>query len=55
MSNSLKGEFDTAITANGVWICFNEDITLKDIEEARRLLNEVADELILKEINDVDG
>lgn len=54
MNETFKGEFDSAITANGVWICFNDDITLNDIEEARRLLNEVADELILKGIRDVN-
>lgn len=55
MSEVFKGQFDSAITANGIWLCFNDDITLNDIEEVRRLLNDVADELILKGLNDANG
>lgn len=35
-----------AIMARGVWICFQNDPTLEDIEQARRLLDQLTDELI---------
>ena len=39
-----KSEF--TIVANGVWICFVKQPNLEDIEEARRLLDQLTDELI---------
>lgn len=35
-----------AIMARGVWICFQNNPTLEDIEQARRLLDQLTDELI---------
>lgn len=34
------------IVANGVWICFANQPSLKDVEEARKLLDQLTDELI---------
>lgn len=39
-----KSEF--TIVANGVWICFTRQPTLSDVEEARKLLDQLTDELI---------
>jgi hypothetical protein len=39
-----KSEF--TLTASGVWICFEKKPTLDDIRDARRLLNQLTDELI---------
>jgi hypothetical protein len=39
-----KSEF--TIVANGVWICFAKQPSLKDVEEARKLLDQLTDELI---------
>ena len=41
----LKGAA-IAIMANNVWICFDKKPDLKDIAEARRLLDQLTDELI---------
>jgi len=42
-----------AIMAKGVWVCFEHEPTLESVNEARRLLNQLTDELI-KERFDVD-
>jgi len=39
-----KSEF--TIVANGVWICFAKQPSLRDVEEARKLLDQLTDELI---------
>jgi len=39
-----KSEF--TIVANGVWICFARQPSLRDVEEARKLLDQLTDELI---------
>lgn len=39
-----KSEF--TLVASGVWICFEKKPDLKDIKEARQLLNQLTDELI---------
>jgi hypothetical protein len=39
-----KSEF--TIVANGVWICFSKQPTLEDVKEARKLLDQLTDELI---------
>jgi len=50
MENELKGA-KTALMSNGVWICFSVDPTLQDIQTARRLLDQLADELIKERLN----
>jgi hypothetical protein len=35
-----------AIMARGVWICFQNEPTLEDVNQARRLLDQLTDELI---------
>lgn len=39
-----KSEF--TIVANGVWICFAKQPSLDDVREARKLLDQLTDELI---------
>jgi hypothetical protein len=45
IEKSLK-DAQLAIMAKGVWICFQNDPTLEDIDQARRLLDQLTDELI---------
>jgi hypothetical protein len=53
IERSLK-DAQLAIMARGVWICFQNDPTLEDIHQARRLLDQLTDELI-KEKFDVNS
>jgi hypothetical protein len=50
MIEQLK-KADSAIMANGVWVCFEKKPTLIDIREARRLLDQLTDELIKEKFN----
>ena len=50
MIEQLK-KADSAIMSNGVWVCFEKKPTLIDIREARRLLDQVTDELIKEKFN----
>jgi hypothetical protein len=50
IERSLKNA-QLAIMAKGVWICFQNDPTLDDIEQARRLLDQLTDELIKEKFN----
>jgi len=40
-----------AIMARGVWICFQNEPTLEDVNQARRLLDQLTDELIKEKFN----
>jgi len=44
-------DFKFAITANGVWICFTREPDIFNIQEARKILDTLTDQLIQKEIN----
>jgi hypothetical protein len=44
--------FKTTLVASNVWIGFAKDPNLDDIEDARRLLNQLCDELIKEKINE---
>jgi len=50
MEDKLK-DAHTAIMASGVWICFEKQPTIKEVDEARRLLNQLTDELIKETLN----
>jgi hypothetical protein len=50
MIDKLIKDASIAIMASGVWICFEKTPTLKDIEEARRLLNQLTDNLIKEKL-----
>jgi len=50
MLNDLK-DAHTAIMASGVWICFEKQPTIKEVDEARRLLNQLTDELIKEKLD----
>jgi hypothetical protein len=41
----LKGAA-IAIMSNNVWVCFDKKPSLQDVAEARRLLDQLTDELI---------
>lgn len=41
-------EFEFSINANGVWIMFEKEPDLQAIEQARQLLNQLTDQLILE-------
>jgi hypothetical protein len=41
---------EVTIVANGVWICFAKQPSLTDVEEARRLLDQLTDELIKEKL-----
>jgi hypothetical protein len=43
--------FETSFTAQGVWIGFDSEPTIASIQEARRLLDDITDDLIRKAIN----
>jgi hypothetical protein len=49
---SVIEQFGPTFTANGVWVGFDGEPTIKDIQEARRLLDQLTDDLIRKAIND---
>jgi hypothetical protein len=51
MMEALLKDAEMAIMAHGVWICFEKKPSLKDINEARRLLNQLTDELIKEKLN----
>jgi len=44
-------DFDTTLVAQGVWIGFYEEPNIQSIQEARRLLDNLTDLLIAKELN----
>lgn len=48
MRDGAQPLFGTTLVANGVWIGFDVEPELKDIAEARRLLDQLTDDLILK-------
>ena len=50
MEDKLK-DAHTAIMASGVWICFEKHPTIKEVDDARRLLNQLTDELIREKLN----
>ena len=50
MEDKLK-DAHTAIMASGGWICFEKQPTIKEVDEARRLLNQLTDELIKETLN----
>ena len=50
MEDKLK-DAHTGIMASGVWICFEKQPTIKEVDEARRLLNQLTDELIKETLN----
>ena len=50
IERSLK-DAQLEIMARGVWICFQNDPTLEDIDQARRLLDQLTDELIKEKFN----
>ena len=50
MEDKLK-DAHTAIMASGVWICFEKQPTIKEVDDARRLLNQLTDELIREKLN----
>jgi hypothetical protein len=49
---SLTDQFGPTFTAQGVWVGFDGEPTIEAIQEARRLLDQLTDELIRKVIND---
>lgn len=44
-------DFKLALVANGIWICFTKEPDIYNIQEARRLLDQLTDQLIEKKIN----
>ena len=46
MIEKLLKDASIAIMANNVWICFDKKPNLQDVAEARRLLDQLTDELI---------
>jgi hypothetical protein len=50
MVDKLK-DAHTAIMASGVWICFEKQPTIKEVDDARRLLNQLTDELIKEKLD----
>jgi len=50
MIQDLMKDAHIALMASGVWICFEKAPTLKDVEEARRLLNQLTDNLIKEKL-----
>lgn len=48
----MTESFGPTFTAQGVWVGFDGEPDIKSIQEARRLLDELTDELIRKAIND---
>ena len=50
MEDKLK-DAHTAIMASGVWICFEKQPTIKEVDDARRLLNQLTDELIKEKLD----
>lgn len=48
IENLSKSEF--TMVASGVWICFEKKPNLEDIREARRLLNQLTDELVKEKL-----
>ena len=42
---------ESAIMAHGVWICFSKQPDIQAIREARRLLDQLTDELIKEKFN----
>lgn len=50
MVDNLK-DAHTAIMASGVWICFEKQPTIKEVDDARRLLNQLTDELIKEKLD----
>ena len=44
-------DFKLALTAHGVWVCFTKEPDLHAIQEARKLLDQLTDQLIEKEMN----
>ena len=53
-SHSLDtNDFHTLLAANGVWLLFRNEPTLLDIQEARRLLAGLTDQIIKDQLNNV--
>ena len=50
MVDKLK-DAHTAIMASGVWICFEKQPTIKEVDDARKLLNQLTDELIKEKLD----
>ena len=51
-SHSLDvNDFHTLLANNGVWILFRNEPTLLDIQEARRLLAGLTDQIIKDQLN----
>ena len=46
MSPEELNDSKFTLVASGVWICFEKQPTLEDIRDARRLLDQLTDELI---------
>jgi len=54
ISHSLDvNDFHTLLANNGVWILFRNEPTLLDIQEARRLLAGLTDQILKDQINNV--
>lgn len=50
MSPEQLNAFKFTIVASRVWICFEEQPDLADIRDARRLLDQLTDELIKEKL-----
>ena len=48
----LNDIFELALVGKRCWICFTDSPDLESIEEARKLLDRLADDLILQELTD---
>ena len=44
-------EFQVSMTNDGVWIMFEKDPTLADIDKARKMLNELTDTIIERQLD----
>ena len=53
-SHSLDvNDFHTLLANNGVWLLFRNEPTLLDIQEARRLLAGLTDQILKDQLNNV--